>query len=178
MSEQHSHASDEKSGNPVGAAVAVFVGAIGLVIGIMLLAHFAISTRTLGAGLDKEKAEATVKANIAPVVTIALTNPAEAAAPAPAAAPAAAAPVKVADGETTYKGACAACHSAGVAGAPKTGDKAAWAPRIAQGKDTLYKHAIAGFQGKVGVMPAKGGNAALSDADVKAAVDFLVASAK
>jgi cytochrome c5 len=108
-------------------------------------------------------------------MVIAMTNPA--AAPVPA-APVAAAPVKVADGETTYKGACAACHAGGVAGAPKTGDKALWEPRIAQGKETLYKHAIGGYQGKAGVMPAKGGNAALSDADVKAAVDFLVASAK
>jgi cytochrome c5 len=177
MSEQHSHENDEKSGNPVGMAIAVFVGAIGLVIGIMLLAHFAISTRTLGSGLEKDKAEAATKANIAPVVTIATSNPVETA-PAPAPAPAAAAPVKVADGQATYKAACSACHTAGVAGAPKTGDKGQWAPRIAQGKDTLYKHAIGGFQGKVGVMPAKGGNAALSDADVKAAVDYMVASAK
>jgi cytochrome c5 len=176
MSEHHSDAGTESKANPVGMAVAIFIGAIGLVIGIMMLAHFAIGTRALGSGLEKEKAEATVKNNIAPVMVIATSNPA---APAPApAAPAAAVPVKVADGEATYKGACAACHAGGVAGAPKTGDKALWAPRIAQGKDTLYKHAIAGFQGKVGVMPAKGGNAALSDADVKAAVDFLVASAK
>lgn len=77
-------------------------------------------------------------------------------------------------GESTYNGLCAACHAAGVAGAPKTGDKANWGPRIAQGKETLYTHAIKGFQGKAGMMPAKGGNPALSDADVKAAVDFMV----
>jgi cytochrome c5 len=177
MSEQHSHNTDEKSGNPVGAAIAVFVGTIGLVIGIMLLAQFAIGTRTLGAGLDKDKAEAAIKANIAPVVTIATSNPVDAAPATPAAAPVAA-PVKVASGDSVYKAACAACHTAGVAGAPKTGDKTQWAPRMAQGKDTLYKHAIVGFQGKVGVMPAKGGNTALSDADVKAAVDFMLASAK
>lgn len=65
------------------------------------------------------------------------------------------------------------CHAAGVAGAPKPGDKADWGPRIAQGKDTLYKHAIEGFTGAKGMMPAKGGAANLSDADVKAAVDYM-----
>ncbi len=61
-------------------------------------------------------------------------------------------------------------------GAPKLADKAAWAPRIAQGKDTLYKHAIGGYQGKAGVMPAKGGSQA-SDEEVKAAVDYMVSKA-
>jgi cytochrome c5 len=65
-----------------------------------------------------------------------------------------------------------------VAGAPKLGDKAAWGPRIAQGIDTLYTHSIKGFQGKAGMMPPKGGNMALSDADVKAAVDYMVAQSK
>jgi len=125
MSEQD-HGTTEGNANPVGMAIAVFVGAIALVIGIMLLAQFAIGTRPLGAGLA----------------------------------------------------ACSACHTAGVAGAPKTGDKAGWAPRVAQGKDTLYKHAIGGFQGKMGVMPAKGGNTSLSDADVKAAVDYMLAALK
>lgn len=103
---------------------------------------------------------------------------AAAAVPAPvavAAAPAAAAKV---DGKKVYDSACTVCHGAGIAGAPKSGDKAAWAPRIAQGNATLYEHAIKGFQGKGGLMPAKGGNTSLSDADVKAAVDYMVAAAK
>ena len=83
-----------------------------------------------------------------------------------------------ASGEQTFKSTCAVCHVAGVAGAPKFGDKAAWKDRIAQAKDTLYEHALKGFQGKVGFMPAKGGNAALPDADVKAAVDYMVDAAK
>ena len=58
------------------------------------------------------------------------------------------------------------------------GDKAAWAPRIAQGMDTLYKHAIGGFQGKAGVMPAKGGRADLSDKSIDNAVDYMVAASK
>ena len=68
-----------------------------------------------------------------------------------------------------------ACHGAGVAGAPKIGDKADWGPRIAQGKDTLYTHATQGFTGKKGTMPPKGGAANLSDEEVKAAVDYMVA---
>jgi cytochrome c5 len=66
------------------------------------------------------------------------------------------------------------CHQTGAAGAPMVGSKADWAPRIAQGKATLYEHAIKGFQGKTGTMPPKGANPALSDDDVKAAVDYLV----
>jgi cytochrome c5 len=83
-----------------------------------------------------------------------------------------------ANGKATYDSACMACHGAGVAGAPKLGDKAAWKDRIAQGNDTLYGHAIKGFQGKKGFMPAKGGNAALKDDAVKAAVDYMVAQSK
>ncbi len=78
-------------------------------------------------------------------------------------------------GEKTYKMTCFACHGTGAAGAPKFGDKAAWAPRIKKGKATLYQHALHGFKGKSGVMPAKGGRTDLSDADVKAAVDYMVA---
>jgi len=80
-------------------------------------------------------------------------------------------------GKALFNTACTACHTAGIAGAPKVGDKAAWAPRIAQGTNTLYEHAIKGFQGKAGVMPPKGGSTA-PDADVKAAVDYMVAAAK
>ena len=82
------------------------------------------------------------------------------------------------DGKKVYEGLCQACNGTGAAGAPKAGDKGAWGSRIAQGKDTLFKHAIAGFTGKTGVMPAKGGNAALSDAEVKAAVEHLIGLAK
>jgi cytochrome c5 len=78
------------------------------------------------------------------------------------------------DGKTVYDKACAMCHAAGVAGAPKAGDKAAWAPRIAQGKAALYEHAIKGIRG----MPAKGGNPSLADEEVKGAVDVLVGMAK
>jgi cytochrome c5 len=110
--------------------------------------------------------------------------PAAAAEPAPA-APAAAAPVasapavKVAAdaGQKLFQATCQACHGAGIAGAPKFGDKTAWAPRIKQGVAVLDDHAIKGFQGKAGVMPPKGGSSA-SDDEVKAAVDYMVAAAK
>jgi len=83
-----------------------------------------------------------------------------------------------ADGEATYKAACFACHGTGVAGSPKFGDKAAWKARIATGNETLYTHAIKGYQGAKGFMPAKGGRADLSDDAVKAAVDYMVAGSK
>ena len=72
-------------------------------------------------------------------------------------------------GEAVYKLACSACHTAGVAGAPKTGDAAAWKPRLAQGFDTLVKHAVEGFK----TMPAKGGNASLDPVEVARAVAFI-----
>ena len=107
----------------------------------------------------------------APVAAVAVT-------PAVAATPAAAAPatvVKVAanNGEALYKQVCSACHAQSVAGSPKFGDKAAWAPRIATGIDALTASVIKGK----GAMPPKGGSAA-SDADIRATVEYMVSAAK
>ena len=98
--------------------------------------------------------------------------PAVAATPAPAVvatAPAADNPV----GKSIYGKTCSLCHAAAIAGAPKPGDKAEWGPRIAQGKEVLYKHAIEGFTGAKGMMPARGGGTTLTDDEVKAAVDYM-----
>jgi cytochrome c5 len=113
-----------------------------------------------------------------PAVKAAAAAPAAAEAAPAASAPAASAPAAAAvDGKKVYEATCAACHGAGVAGAPKFGDKAAWAPRVKQGSATLYEHALKGFQGKSGMMPPKGGSTA-SDEEVKAAVDYMAAAAK
>ena len=78
------------------------------------------------------------------------------------------------DGATIYNTVCTACHATGVAGAPKTGDKAAWAPRIATGSAALLKSATEGKN----AMPARGGAADLTDAELKAAVDYLIGKSK
>ena len=78
------------------------------------------------------------------------------------------------DGETVFKGACFACHDTGAAGAPKRGDKAAWEPRIAQGFDTLRKHAIEGFTGKAGMMPPRGTCATCSDEEIENAIHYMI----
>jgi cytochrome c5 len=79
-----------------------------------------------------------------------------------------------AEGKKVFDSTCMACHATGVAGAPKLGDNAAWAPRIKQGMDTLVQSALKGK----GAMPPKGGNASLSDAEVRAAIEFMVSQAK
>jgi cytochrome c5 len=81
-------------------------------------------------------------------------------------------------GKKLYDGLCSACHGSGIPGIPQLGDKEAWAPRIAQGNDTLYTNAINGFTGNSGMMmPPKGGGTN-SDDEVKAAVDYMVSNSK
>ena len=83
------------------------------------------------------------------------------------------------DGKTIFDNLCTSCHTAGIAGAPKFGDKARWAPRIAEGMATLFKHATDGYHGPDGnFMPPKGGNPALSEAQVQAAVTYMVDHSK
>lgn len=130
----------------------------------------------------------------APAATPAPTEPAAPQAPAPAAAPAAPAPAaapaaqattpaqaqqaasagSTVEGEKVYKSLCFSCHDVGVSGSPKLTDKAAWAPRIATGMEALYTSALKGKN----LMPARGGNPALTDAQIKAAVDYMVGQAK
>lgn len=79
-----------------------------------------------------------------------------------------------ADGKAVYDKTCVACHASGVANAPKFGDKAAWAPRIATGRDALIASVVKGK----GAMPPKAGAANLNDDDIKAAVEYMVGAAK
>jgi len=131
------------------------------------------SLRIRDANLDPDAVRERIKPVAQVYIGTAPAAPAQA-----AAAPAAAAPGGAAAGanrgEAVFNQLCTACHTAGVNGAPKFGDKAQWAPRIKQGMDTLYNSALRGKN----LMPAKGGNASLSDADVKAAVDYMVNAGK
>lgn len=122
-----------------------------------------------GAPADAPAPAAAAAPAPAPAAAAPAPAPAEAAA-APAAAPVAAAGGA---GEALFKQTCQMCHAAGVAGAPKFGDKAAWAPRIATGLDALTNSALHGK----GAMPPKGGSQA-SDADVRAAVEYMVNAAR
>jgi len=81
------------------------------------------------------------------------------------------------DGELIYNNLCGACHGSGAGGAPKL-ERAAWSARLAQGRDTLVRHAIEGYQGEAGLMPARGGNPALSDEQVAASVEWMLESLK
>jgi cytochrome c5 len=192
MSGSHHHdpIEDNIETHPVKLAIGIVIGTVALIIGIILLAQFAVGVY----GSRQLKDDPSMKADavskrIAPVAKVEIDPSAPAAAPKAPAAPAApAAPMpaavipaaapkaaKSADaGKATYDSVCGVCHTAGVAGAPKPGDKAAWAPRVKSGKDALYASALKGK----GAMPAKGGNTSLSDDAVKAAVDYLVATVK
>ena len=134
----------------------------------------AIVYMTGKAGIDLKAGDKGAAAPAAAAPAQATAAPAAAAPAQATAAPAAAAPAQATaakiDGEKVYKGTCFACHDVGVANAPKLGDKAAWSARVATGKDALYHSALNGKN----VMPAKGGNTALSDDEVKAAVDYIV----
>lgn len=136
---------------------------------LLHLATLAAATLVLAACGKQEApaAGATPPSTAAPVVAAAP------AAPAASAAPAGAQTADLELGKSVYGKTCAMCHAAGVGGAPKPGDKADWDARVAQGQELLHKHAIEGFTGQKGMMPAKGGNAALADAEVKAAVAYM-----
>src|SRR5262245_54199869 len=141
-------------------------------IGLLVLAS-RISHRTEGVFQERDPLhQKETLARIAPVARVAVAGKDNSALAPPAPAQTAAA-VDM-PGDQVFQQVCQACHGAGVAGAPKAGDKAAWAPRLAAGTDTLHKHAIAGYQGKSGFMPPKGGRTDLTDKSVMNAVDYMV----
>ena len=144
--------------------------------GLYVLARV-VSARTQEAHVLQDPAvRAAVAERIRPVTKLAIAGK-DNSALAPA-QPAQAAPAADLGGEEVYNMACVACHGAGVAGAPKFGDKGAWAARVSKGADTLNEHAIKGFQGAAGFMPAKGGRTDLSDKSVLNAVEYMVNAVK
>lgn len=155
-----------------------FFNSFSMVLGVLIAFAIVLFAYARSVGADTQSAAvlleplhlAEVQKNIAPFAQVAIAgkdNSALAAMTAPAAG-AAVANVPT-TGEQAFTQVCSACHSTGVNGAPKIGDHAAWAPRIAQGKDTLYKDAIAGK----GNMPPKGGTN-WPDATIKMTVDYMI----
>ena len=129
---------------------------------VLIAIIYPLTNRTFNSAADSAKGNDESDVRIQPVAKIELAK---------AEAPAASGPR---DGATIYNSVCGACHNTGVAGAPKIDDKAAWAPRLATGKEALYKSALGGKN----AMPAKGGAADLSDAEIKATVDYMMGKVK
>jgi len=151
-----------------------------LIIGVLILVAFAIYFGAKAISNSTQEAEAmqdpmvqkAVTERLKPVAQVAISGADNSALEDKSVAPAALTDVS---GEQLYTSTCSACHATGVLNAPKFGDKASWAPRIAQGIDTLHKHAIEGYKG---VMPPKGGATSVSDKSVTDAVDYMVSKAK
>ena len=182
MSEVHVEDHSSLIKTPQQLIVVVVLAFVIPVVGIIMIASAITGGLKTDAGGDARA----VAERLKPVGTVVIGDvPATAATAQPAGAAtgvksASGAAVKTAAasgpsaGKKLYDTVCMVCHAAGIAGAPKTGDKAAWKPRIATGKEALYNSALHGKN----AMPAKGGMASASDADVKAAVDYLVGFAK
>lgn len=153
MSDAHNESAIRTPKQLVAAVVGFFLVTV---IGIILLVQYVTADKLTGAGSNSQAPEA-VAARLSPVADAGFTfkdvN----------------APKVLQSGEAIYTSTCAACHGAGVAGAPKVGDASSWSARIAQGYDTIVKHAIEGIR----AMPAKGGNPDLDDVEVARAVVFM-----
>lgn len=148
MAEQHSSK---------GIMWATIVAAV-----VLMAVVVPFSIRNHGSAADNSKGADDADARIQPVARFELAK----AAPAGGGAPK--------DAATIYNSVCGACHNSGAAGAPKLDDKGAWAARVAQGKEALYKSALNGK----GAMPPKGGAADLSDGEIKATVDYILGKVK
>jgi len=157
-----------------------------LVIGI--LAAFALAILVLALKMsdltqgvytrDNDEYQAKVAERIRPIGQVYLPGEElESAAPTVETAVAPAPVVTVLSGPQVYNSACLACHGPGIGGAPILGDAAAWEARIAQGTDVLKEHAISGYTGELGFMPAKGGRVDLSDQEIADAVDYMIGEA-
>lgn len=159
MSDAHNeHESAIKTPKQLVAAVIGFFAVT--IFGIILLVQYVTTTKLTGAGSNSQAPEE-VAARIAPVADAGYTLKD------------ANAPKVLQTGEAIYNSTCAACHGSGAAGAPKFGDAGAWGARIAQGYDTVVKHALEGLR----AMPAKGGNPDLDDVEVARAVVYMANAA-
>jgi cytochrome c5 len=174
--------------SPVTSTDRIFLKHFAMLIGFLVVV--AILLMFLGAHIYAEhppeqspKAAEAVAARVAPVGAVYAGDTGRAAMQAAQEQAKAAAASQVAYGGTTdgkeiFGQLCHTCHETGAGGAPKISDKAAWSARVAEGLDTLVKHAIEGYTGKSGMMPAKGGNPALTDEQVKATVTWMVDQVK
>ena len=181
MSDSHSSEDSGLIKTPTQLIVVIVLAFIVPIAGIFTIIHFvmadsksratpamsdkAVSLRIKPVGSTPEVEKSASPLVPAPAPVVAAAPGADAAAPAATSAP---------NGKAIYDASCMACHAAGVAGAPKPGDKAAWAPRLGTGIAALQASVVKGKN----AMPPKGGNASLSEADIKAAVDYMVAQAK
>jgi cytochrome c5 len=152
----------------------------GFFVGMVFLASYVASSVAPEPNKDDTEYQRQVAGRIAPPARVAIAGKDNSALKTGDAAPppSPAASAAVLTGEQVYATTCIACHGAGVAGAPKFGDKGAWAPRVGQGLAVLHKHALEGFQGKAGVMPPKGGRADLADQSILNAVDYMAQAAR
>ena len=182
MSDSHSDHSSEGSGlikTPTQLLVVVVLAFVVPIAAIFTIIHFVMSgekSRTTPAMSDKAVAERIKPVGSVPDVEKGPSPlvPAPVVVAAAPAGDASSAAAPAANGKAVYDANCQACHAAGVAGAPKLGDKGAWAPRLGAGAAALQTSALKGKN----AMPPKGGNLSLADADVKAAVDYMVSQAK
>ena len=167
--------SDQKSVDLILLSIGVLIG---IAVGLFIIARDMNNETLARMKLNDPAYQAAVDARIEPFGQVTLDGEAIEPDPALAAVTGAEEAPALMTGPQVYNAACLACHGGGIGGAPKTGDKAAWAPRIAQGADTLNQHAIDGFTGAVGFMPPKGGRTDLSDGEIIAAVEYLVEQAQ
>lgn len=158
MSDAHHEESAIKT--PKQLILAILAGFLVPIVCIVLLVMYVTNERQIGAGSDGLAPEAVAK-RIQPVADVGFTLKD------------ANAPKVLKSGDEVYKATCAACHATGAAGAPKFGDAGAWKARIAEGYDTLVKHAVNGIR----AMPAKGGNPDLDDIEVERVVVLMANSA-
>lgn len=157
----------------VNWSTVITVAAIAIAAALFVLLGVVGELNRSASNRDDPEFQAAVLENIRPYGWVAITGQSieeEVVIEVAAAEPAA----EVMSGPQVYNTACIACHGTGIAGAPATGDVAAWLPRIAQGSTLLNKNALQGLQGDAGYMPPKGGRVDLSDEEIIAAVEYIV----